>query len=360
MIGSNLPDFDGHEAVHLLEDDATGLRAVIAVHSTELGPAAGGCRRWHYPSVEAAVSDALRLSRGMSYKNALAGLPFGGGKAVIMAERGVTATPSEFRAFGDFVESLKGGYVTAEDVGVSTEDMRVVRERTAYVSGLPQVSNEAGGDPSPWTALGVFLSLREAVRRELGKSSLDGVTVAVQGVGHVGYHLCRLLHADGARLLVADVNDALCQRAVRDFDATVVPTDEIHRVSADVFAPCALGGVLNDSSIPELAARIVAGAANNQFATAADAIRLHARGVLQLPDYLINAGGIIAVAREYLGGFTRQQVKAEVEEIAPRLGRLLDQATQEGVPPTHVADRTARALIGSKNKEAPALAVDVA
>ncbi len=335
------PAFDHHEGVYLARDARSGLEAIIAVHSTNLGPAAGGCRRWSYGDRESAVTDALRLSRGMSYKNAMAGLPFGGGKAVLLAQPGQAPTRQEFEAFGRFVHTLSGRYVTAEDVGVSTENMRVVRERTPYVSGLPQEGEAAGGDPSPWTALGVFLSLQRAV----APIDVAELTVAVQGVGHVGYHLCKLLHEAGANLIVSDIHPASTARAAEEFGARVVPVDQILSVEADVLAPCALGGAINERSIPGLKARLIAGAANNQLATERDALRLHERGILLLPDYVINAGGIIAVAREYLGGSTRQDLVREVGLIPGRVAELLELSKQTSQPPSVVADRTAQRLI---------------
>ncbi len=351
MSWSTFDDFDNHEDVFTYRDEASGLHAVIALHSTTLGPAAGGCRRWRYDSEVEAVRDALRLSRGMSFKNAMAGLPFGGGKAVILASDQRPPTAREMREFGAFVDSLDGRYITAEDVGVSTEDMRVVAERTRYVSGLPQQGDSAGGDPSPWTALGVYLSLNEAAQRELGVETLKGVSVAVQGVGHVGYHLCKLLHRVGAKLVVADINRRSTDRVRSEFNAVVVAPDEILRADVDVVAPCALGGVLNRASIATLRAKVVAGAANNQLATREDAVRLHEAGVLFLPDYVINAGGIIAVAREYAGGFTTHDVAEEVAQIPRRLGDVLSRASQRDRSPVLVADEMARDLISGRSDD---------
>ncbi|MEM7704184.1 MAG: Glu/Leu/Phe/Val dehydrogenase dimerization domain-containing protein [Pseudomonadota bacterium] len=339
---SSNPAFDQHEGVYFAHDARSGLEAIIAIHSTKLGPAAGGCRRWSYADRESAVTDALRLARGMSFKNAMAGLPFGGGKAVLLADPNRAPTKSEFEAFGRFVHALAGRYVTAEDVGVSTDHMRVVREQTPYVSGLPQQGDAAGGDPSPWTALGVFLSLQRAV----APLDLADLTVAVQGVGHVGYHLCRLLHHAGAALIVADIQPAVTARVVEEFGARVVSVDQILTTSADVLAPCALGGAINERSIPELNARLIAGAANNQLAEETDATRLHDRGILLLPDYVINAGGIIAVAREYLGGSTQDDLQQEVGRIPDRVAALLKTSKALNLPPSVVADRTAQQLIG--------------
>ncbi|MEX0827983.1 MAG: Glu/Leu/Phe/Val dehydrogenase dimerization domain-containing protein [Haliea sp.] len=344
---SDHPEFYGHEDVYRFEDTDTDLRAIIAVHSTTLGPAAGGCRRWTYESEAEALTDALRLSRGMSYKNAMAGLPFGGGKAVILAGPTGKPTPEEFRAFGQFVQSLNGQYVTAEDVGVGTDDMRVVREVTPYVSGLPQSGSGAGGDPSPWTALGVYLSVRKAISLVFGAPDVRGFTVGVQGAGHVGYRLCQLLHEAGARLLVADINPENTERVVAQFGAIPVASSEILAAEVDVLAPCALGGILNANTIPHVRAQIVAGAANNQLATPEDAWRLHARSVVFLPDYVINAGGIISVAREYLGGSTREELEVEVAKIPARLDDLLTRANRKNLPPSVLTDQVARSLIAA-------------
>jgi leucine dehydrogenase len=281
----------------------------------------------------------------MSYKNAMAGLPFGGGKAVILARPTGKVAPAEFRAFGRFVQSLEGRYITAEDVGVGTKDMLIVREVTPYVSGLPQSGSGVGGDPSPWTALGVYLSMRQAVSRVFDAPDLRGLRVGVQGAGHVGYHLCRLLQEAGAQLLVADINPDNVERIVARFGATPVAPAEILAAEVDVLAPCALGGVLNANTIPHVHAQIIAGAANNQLATPEDAWRLHSRAVTFFPDYVINAGGIISVAREYIGRSTREELELEVAKIPARLNDILNRAQRDALPPTVLTDRIARSLI---------------
>lgn len=336
-------EFDQHESVHYFNDGIAGLQAVIAIHSTALGPAAGGCRRWTYVSDEAALNDVLRLSRGMSYKNAIAGLPFGGGKAVILAEG--DATPELFAAFGRAVESLQGKYVTAEDVGVSVDDMRVVKQYTSFVSGLPQSGATAGGDPSPWTALGVFLGIQAAARVRLGAESLDGLRVAVQGVGHVGLHLCRLLHGAGAVLTVADVNRRNLEDVHSEMKVTEVPASEILYTDVDVIAPCALGNVINSESIPGMRASVIAGAANNQLSADEDGNHLTSRDILYAPDYVINAGGIISVAREYLGNSSAADVRKEVARIPRRLEQIFTTSRQTAQPTNIVADEMARSII---------------
>jgi leucine dehydrogenase len=347
----DMREFDGHELV-VFGHDATGLRAIIAIHSSALGPAAGGCRMWPYGTTAEAVADVLRLSRGMSYKNALAGLPFGGGKAVIIGDSRKAKTAELFAAFGRLVDSLGGRYVTAEDVGTTTADMSSVARATRYVAGLGAAPGEAGGDPGPKTALGVYLGIKAAVKFRLGRTDLEGVKVAIQGLGGVGHHLCGLLAADGAELFVADVQPSAVQRAREQFKAHPVPADEVLALDVDVFSPCALGAVLNSKSTPRLRARIVAGAANNQLAQDEDGAALQAAGVLYAPDYVINAGGIISVSREYHGGASEAQVIADIHAIPARLIEIFERARRENRTTNQVADQMARERLG---KPAPAL-----
>lgn len=341
------PEFDRHESIHYAHDEASGLQAIVAVHSTALGPAAGGCRRWHYVSEEAAVTDALRLSRGMTYKNAVAGLPFGGGKAVILSDGSASKSDALLAAFGRFVDSLGGRYITAEDVGLSVEDMREVRKQTSYVSGLPRSGVSAGGDPSPLTALGVFLSIKAAVEYRLKTDSLKGMKVAVQGVGHVGLNLCRLLHEAGAILTIADVNESNLQAARTELPVNEVPPAELLFSDVDVLAPCALGNILTSETIPRLKAKIVAGAANNQLSTDQDGARLAGRQILYAPDYVINAGGIISVAREYRGNSSDDQVRAEIGLIPDRLKSIFAEADASARPTNQIADDLARSLVAA-------------
>jgi leucine dehydrogenase len=338
-------EFDAHELVIFGHDAPTGLKAIVAIHSTTLGPAAGGCRMWPYASQAEAVADVLRLSRGMSYKNAMAGLPFGGGKAVIIGDSRTVKTPELLAAFGRMVDSLRGRYVTAEDVGTTTADMAHVARTTRYVAGLGRAPGVAGGDPAPKTALGVFLGLKAAVKFRLGRDDLAGLTVAVQGVGGVGYHLCGLLAAAGARLKVADVLATAVARVCDEFHAVPVPPVGVLEEEADVLAPCALGAVLNARTIARLRAPVIAGAANNQLAQAQDGEALRAAGVLYAPDYVINAGGIISVAREYYGG-TEAQVIEDIQGIPARLTEIFERARRENRPTSDVADRMARERLG--------------
>jgi leucine dehydrogenase len=344
------PEFDQHESVHFIQDAHTGLQAIIAIHSTALGPAAGGCRRWQYVDSDAALTDALRLSRGMTYKNAIAGLRFGGGKSVILANDATPKSPELFRAFGRAIESLSGQYVTAEDVGCSVDDMRSVNEETDYVSGLPKSGNTAGGDPSPMTALGVFLGIRAAVQARLGRDSLEDVSVAVQGVGSVGLKLCRLLHEAGARLIVADVNMHNLQMARDELPVTEVAPDALLFSNVDVLAPCALGNILTAQTIPNIQAKVIAGAANNQLATEQDGTRLTQREILYAPDYVINAGGIINVEHEYFGNSSEEKVLAEVGEIPKRLDAIFAEAKESGEATNLIADRIARRIVAEGAK----------
>jgi len=344
------PEFDQHESVHFIQDAHTGLQAIIAIHSTALGPAAGGCRRWQYADNDAALTDALRLSRGMTDKNAIAGLRFGGGKSVILANDATPKSPELFRAFGRAIESLSGQYVTAEDVGCNVDDMRSVNEETNYVSGLPQSGNTAGGDPSPMTAMGVFLGIRAAVQARLGRDSLEDISVAVQGVGHVGLNLCRLLHEAGARIIVADVNRHNLQLACDELPVTEVAPNALLHSQVDVLAPCALGNVLTAQTIPNIQAKVIAGAANNQLATEQDGTRLTEREILYAPDYVINAGGIINVAHEYFGNSSEEKVLAEVGEIPKRLDAIFAEAKESGEATNLIADRMARRIVADGAK----------
>lgn len=348
------PDFDDHEMVHVVRDRASGLLAIIAVHSTHLGPGAGGTRFWHYPDPKDGLRDALRLSRGMSYKNAMAGLPMGGGKAVILADEDRTKTPEMLAAFGDAVEALGGKYVTAEDVGISEADMVAVSERTSHVSGLPANGDDsAGGDPGPFTAYGIYLGIKAAVQHKLSTDSMRGVHVAVQGTGSVGGGVARLLARDGAKLTLADIHADGVKRLADELGADVVAPDAILTTECDVLSPNALGAILTDESIAALNTKIVAGGANNQLARARHGKVLFERGILYAPDYVINAGGIISVATEYLARRDgRHAAKAEVncliEHIPGRLSQIWRKSEAEGASPDVVADTMAQELIGRR------------
>ncbi|MEZ5726768.1 MAG: Glu/Leu/Phe/Val dehydrogenase dimerization domain-containing protein [Burkholderiaceae bacterium] len=322
-------EYRDHESVHAFHDAATGLRALIAVHSTRLGPALGGCRLWHYEHEADALTDVLRLSRGMSLKNAMAELPIGGGKAVLLGPVAPEARRDAFLAFGSWVDSLGGRYQTAEDVGTSVADMQVVAERTRHVGGLAAGSGTVGGDPSPFTALGVLRGIEAAVRAKIKCDSLDGIRVAVQGLGHVGQYLCAELSARGARLVVSDVDPARVRKVCESFGAVPETPDRILAAEADVLAPCALGAVLNRRTITALRVPVVAGAANNQLADGNAGRLLHERGVLYAPDFVINAGGVISVAAEQAGESSLEQVLADIDRIDTRLTEIFERANQE-------------------------------
>lgn len=342
----SLPDFDGHEAVTHVSDHASGLRAIIAMHSTHLGPAAGGTRFWHYAAGEDALNDALRLSRGMSYKNAMAGLPLGGGKAVILADEKRTKTPAMLAAFGRSVEMLGGKYVTAEDVGIGVADMQVVRRETRHVAGLPVAEGAVGGDPGPHTSLGVFLGIKAAVRRALGKDSLAGLHIAMQGAGSVASGVARRAAQEGARLTIADVDGAKAAALAQEVGGQVGDPATILSVEADVVSPNALGAILDDESIAQLRTPIVAGGANNQLARPEHGPALMARGILYAPDYVINAGGIINVSTEYLQDGDAAVVRSRIEGIPDRLEAIWSESVASGRDPATVADAMARKLIG--------------
>ena len=341
------PDFDDHEGVHAFFDRATGLKGLIAVHSTALGPSFGGCRMWPYDTEAQAMSDALRLSRGMSYKNALAGLAYGGGKAVIIGDSKSDKSRALFEAYGRAVDALGGRYITAEDVGIKVEDMKAAASQTAYVSGIGGKGSSVGGDPSPNTAYGVFLGLKAAVRYKLGRDDLTGLRVAVQGVGNVGFNLCRHLHEAGAKLLVADVYKPNVERVRDAFGAEVADPAGILFADVDVLAPCALGGVINAEIISDLQAPIVAGAANNQLGTEADGVTLRSRGILYAPDYVVNSAGIITVAAEYDGDVSEDEVTAKIEKIYERTLAIFERADAEDRPTSEIADQMAREIIAA-------------
>lgn len=338
--------FEGHEQVVFAHDAASGLRAIIAIHDRTLGPALGGTRMWTYDSEIAAVDDVLRLSRAMTYKNALAGIDYGGGKAVVMGDPRSGKSRALLNAFGDAVDRLGGAFVTGEDVGMGEADMEAVAARTAHVRGIRA---NGLGDPSPFTAWGVFCAMRAAVRYRLGRPSLSGLHIALQGLGHVGSRLASLVHADGGRLTVADVDEARVDETARRYGAAAADPRDIHKTPADIFAPCALGGFLNRKTIPEIGAPIVCGAANNQLLTPEDGARLMERDVLYCPDYLVNAGGVISIApprREC----SAEEMKARVSTIGDTLARLLSRAEADGLPTSVVADRIAEERIAAARR----------
>ena len=331
-----------------LEDKSAGLDGIIVIHSTTLGPGAGGCRLWHYPDRDQALTDAFRLAEGMSYKNAMAGLPFGGAKAVLRRPDAPFDRAALLRAFGRAVAALDGRYVTAEDVGTCVADMHEVASQTRHVAGLAAVGAVAGGDPSPWTAQGVFGAIEAGAAFALG-SDLKGLSVAVQGTGNVGAELCRRLADAGARLIVADVAPGRRDRLAAILGARVVGADAIAVADADIFVPCALGGVLDETTVRSLKAKLVCGGANNQLATPDVANRLLSRGITYVPDYVANAGGIVSVTAEYLGE-SAASVAQRVAQIGPRVTAILEEASRRGLPPAQVADETAERLIAAAGR----------
>ena len=336
--------FAGHESVHHFFDAKTGLRAIIALHSTKRGPGAGGCRMWNYTNSDEAFTDALRLSEGMSYKNAMADLPLGGGKAVIWGNSKTDKTPDLFRALGRAIESLNGRYWSAEDVGVSVADMAYAAEETKYVAGL-STGKAASGDPSPVTAKGVFGGIKACVQRAFGTDDLNGRHVAVQGVGHVGGYVCEHLAKAGAQLTIADVNQDTLKAVAATTGAKIVSPDEIYDVAADVFSPNALGAIVNPKTLPRIKAKVIAGGANNQLSTPDMGDKLREKGILYAPDYVINGGGIINVAAEISGNYDPAWVDGKVQRLVQTLGEVLDQAQREGRATNRVADEIAKKRI---------------
>ena len=343
MAVFSLSDFADHEQVVFVSDDKSGLKAIIAVHNSNLGPALGGCRMWPYATEEEAVRDVLRLSRGMTYKSAMANLKLGGGKSVIIGNPRTHKTPELLAAFARALEQLNGRYIAAEDSGTSVADMKYMTQFTQHVAGIHDKPSDAGtrsGDPSPATAYGTFIGIQAAVKERLGRDSLDGLRVAVQGVGNVGFDLARQLKEAGAQLWVTDIHREPLVQAGRELGATVVAPDEIFGLDVDVFAPCALGAILNDTTIPQLKASIVAGAANNQLAEARHGVELMKRGILYAPDYVINAGGIIDVYHERIG-FDRAALLKHIEGIHDNLMEVFERARAEERPTGEVADAIA-------------------
>jgi len=333
-----------HEQVLIGRDDAIGYHGIIAIHSTALGPAVGGTRFWNYDSEEEALTDALRLSHGMTYKSALAGLPLGGGKSIIIGNHSARDRTALLRAHGRFIETLKGRYVTAEDVGTSPADMEIVRLETQHVAGLIGRS----GDPSPYTARGVYRAIQASSQFLLNKFELSGLTVAIQGCGNVGYHLAKLLHDAGARLIATDVNSENLSRVVDEFAAEAVKPNEIFSVKADVFAPCALGGVLNDETIPQLQVQIVAGSANNQLLDERHGAMLRDRSILYTPDYVANVGGVLNGCVELLG-WTSEQSLEKINAIYDTVLKIFQSAEEQGITPNEAADRLAEDRLRNAN-----------
>jgi len=332
-----------YEQLVFCQDKTSGLKAIIAIHDTTLGPALGGTRMWNYASEEEAIEDALRLAKGMTYKNAAAGLNLGGGKTVIIGDPLKDKNEEMFRAFGRFIQGLNGRYITAEDVGTTVADMDIIHEETNYVTGISEAFGSSG-NPSPVTAYGVYVGMKAAAKEAFGSDSLEGKTVAVQGVGNVAYTLCDYLHKEGAKLIVADINQASVDRAVNAFGAVQVGVDEIYAQDADIFAPCALGAIINDHTIPQLKAKVIAGSANNQLKDTKHGDIIHEMGIVYAPDYVINSGGVINVADE-LYGYNQDRAMKRVSGIYDTIEKIFAISKRDEVPTYVAADRLAEERI---------------
>ena len=341
-------DHTGHEQIVYCHNKDAGLKAIIAIHSTVLGPALGGTRMWNYATEQEALNDVLRLSRGMTYKNAVAGLNLGGGKAVIIGDASKDKSEALFRAFGQYVESLGGRYITAEDVGIDVNDMEYVYRETEFVTGVHQVHG-GSGDPSPFTAYGTLQGLMATLSKKFGDEEVGKYSYAVQGLGHVGMEFVKLLKERGAKIFVTDINQSLVDKAVSEYGAEAVGLDEIYDVAADVYSPCALGGTVNEQTLPRLKAKVICGAANNQLANNAIGDEVQKRGILYAPDYAVNAGGVMNVALE-LDGYNRERAMRMMRTIYHNLGRIYEISGRDGVPTYMAADRLAEERIGAIGK----------
>ncbi|WP_415892250.1 Leu/Phe/Val dehydrogenase [Neptuniibacter sp. PT8_73] len=340
----NHPEFDQHQQIVFCNDQETGLKAIIAIHNTHRGPALGGCRMWNYANDEEALTDVLRLSKGMTYKSALANLALGGGKSVIIGDPRQHKNKELLAAMGRFLEQTGHQYIAAEDSGTSVPDLKVMGQYTANVAGVtdhPGIDGQhSNGDPSPATAYGTFIGLKAAVKHRLNITDIRGLKVAIQGIGNVGYRLAEYLHKEGAELFVSDINPEQVEKAVNELGAKAVPLDQILLQEVDVVAPCALGASLNDETIPLIKAKVIAGAANNQLARPQHDHDLHERGILYAPDYAINAGGIIDISYER-SGYNTEKAKAHIEGIGDTLNEIFNRSTKENRPTGEIADELA-------------------
>ncbi|MFC2948226.1 Glu/Leu/Phe/Val family dehydrogenase [Virgibacillus sediminis] len=346
-IFSYMEKFD-YEQLVFCQDKNSGLKAIIAIHDTTLGPALGGTRMWTYQSEEEAVEDALRLAKGMTYKNAAAGLDLGGGKTVIIGNPKTDKNPEMFRAFGRYIQGLNGRYITAEDVGTTEEDMDLIHLETDYVTGVSKTSGSSG-NPSPVTAYGVYKGMKAAAKAAYGDDSLQGRTVAVQGIGNVAYKLCEFLYEEGANLIVTDINKEAVNRAVEAFGAKAVDPQDIYELDCDIYAPCALGATINDDTISKLKAKVIAGSANNQLKNSEHGRIIHEKGIIYAPDYVINSGGVINVADE-LQGYNPERAMKKVETIYDSLTRVFEISERDNIPTNIAADRMAEERIQSVRK----------
>ncbi len=336
-----------YEQLVICQDKQSGLKAIICIHDTTLGPALGGTRMWTYENEDAAIEDALRLAKGMTYKNAAAGLNLGGGKTVIIGDPRTDKNEEMFRAFGRYIQGLNGRYITAEDVGTTVADMDLIRQETEFVTGVSPAFGSSG-NPSPVTAYGVYRGMKAAAKEAFGTDSLEGKVIAVQGVGNVAYNMCKHLHEEGAQLIVTDINKEAVQRAVDEFGAKAVDTEDIYSVDCDIYAPCALGATINDETIPQLKAKVIAGAANNQLRDTKHGDQIHEMGIAYAPDYVINAGGVINVADE-LHGYNHDRAMKKVEMIYDNIARVFEISKRDNIPTYLAADRLAEERI-ERNK----------
>jgi len=340
---------DDYEQLVFCQDKKSGLKAIIAIHDTTLGPALGGCRMWNYASEDAAIEDAMRLAKGMTYKHAVSGLHFGGGKSVIIGDPKRDKSEASLLAFGRYVQSLNGRYITAEDVGTTVQDMDLIHRETSFVTG--KSGPGSSGNPSPATAYGVYQGMKAAAQEAFGSDSLEGRTIAVQGVGNVAFHLCGYLHQEGARLIVTDINKEAVSRAVEKFGAHAVDPDDIYDASCDIYAPCALGATINDGTLARLRAKVIAGSANNQLQEARHGERLHSMGLVYAPDYVINAGGVINIAEEW-NGYDQNRAYARIKGIYDTLTQIFAASRLDGIPTSVAADRLAEQRIASSGASA--------
>lgn len=340
-VFTSMEEYD-YEQVIYCQEKHSGLKAIIVIHDTTLGPALGGTRMWTYDTEKEALEDALRLARGMTYKNAAAGLNLGGGKAVIIGDPKKDKNPEMFRALGRYIQSLNGRYITAEDVGSTVQDMDLVHMETDFVTGTS--AGSGSGDPAPVTAYGIYKGMKAAANEAYGSDSLEGKVVAVQGVGNVAYRLCEYLHDEGASLIVTDINKAAVQRAVDAFGAKAVDPDDIYSVDCDIYAPCALGAVINDQTIPQFKAKVIAGSANNQLELPKHGEMIHEKGIIYAPDYVINSGGVINVADE-LNGYNQARAMSKVETIYDSLQKVFEISNRDNIPSYLAADRMAEERI---------------
>ncbi|CAM3019893.1 Glu/Leu/Phe/Val dehydrogenase [Paenibacillus sediminis] len=340
---------DDYEQLVFCQDKQMGLKAIIAIHDTTLGPALGGLRMWNYGSEDAAIEDAMRLAKGMTYKHAVSSLNFGGGKSVIIGDPRKDKNQGMLRAFGRYVESLQGRYITAEDVGTTVEDMDIIYQETKYVTG--KSGKGSSGNPSPATAFGVYHGMKAASKEAFGTDSLTGRTIAVQGVGNVAFHLCKYLHEEGAHLVVTDINQEAVRRAVEQYGAIAVDPKDIYDVQCDIYAPCAMGATINDDTIGRLKAKVIAGSANNQLKEPRHGEQIHQMGIVYAPDYVINAGGVINIAEEW-NGYDRERAYRKVKEIYNTVSQVFDISRREGIPAYLAADHLAEERIRSRRMNA--------